>query len=372
MLTPPRRSPRMAHLCSDRVTHQKRRTLIRKPQVGKALSSPPKAGRWVRFREQTRVISRECRRTPELRHASALPDLPTYLTCPAFAVLCPPSVSCSRLIGPRSYPCLCPAPSTPAKRPQWPSEPSLIAPLLPIPFDAGAWHHPTTLDAESLSAERLCPAHRAMIVYSDLQFAVRLSRFCARTLPAAGTLPDRHPPQLTPRLGDLPLQLRPMPHRLPIQIVPRIRQVLLHFLQIPLRHSQIPPQRPRIVPAAAVHTDVYRRGVRHLPSARVALRRDPDAVIRGQFQIYHQMRRVFSFGPRQHLAVAHDLDRAQRRLPAVAIRLGRNYELAARGHVERVPRHFSVHREEQHRPRGDKRVPRLERRPNADCAALAK
>src|ERR1035437_9869797 len=50
--------------------------------------------------------------TPELRHASALPDLPTYLTCPAFAVFWPPSVSCSRLIGPRSYPCLCPAPST--------------------------------------------------------------------------------------------------------------------------------------------------------------------------------------------------------------------------------------------------------------------
>src|ERR1035437_9753465 len=146
----PRRSPRMTHLCSDRVTHQKRRTLIRKPQVGKALSPPPKAGRWVRFREQTRVISRECRRTPELRHASALPDLPTYLTCPAFAVLCPPSVSCSRLIGPRSYPCLCPAPSTPAKRPKWPSEPALIARLLPIPFDAVAWHHPTTLDAESL------------------------------------------------------------------------------------------------------------------------------------------------------------------------------------------------------------------------------
>src|ERR1035437_8746371 len=88
--------------------------------------------------------------TPELRHASALPDLPTYLTCPAFAVLCPPSVSCSRLIGPRSYPCLCPAPSTPAKRPKWPSEPALIARLLPIPFDAVAWHHPTTLDAESL------------------------------------------------------------------------------------------------------------------------------------------------------------------------------------------------------------------------------
>src|ERR1035437_2321880 len=68
MLTPPRRSPRMTHLCSDRVTHQKRRALIRKPQVGKALSSPPKAGRWVRFREQTRVISRECRSQPPLPH----------------------------------------------------------------------------------------------------------------------------------------------------------------------------------------------------------------------------------------------------------------------------------------------------------------
>jgi hypothetical protein len=40
----PRRSPRMTHLCSDRVSHKKRRALIRKPQVGKALSSPPKAG----------------------------------------------------------------------------------------------------------------------------------------------------------------------------------------------------------------------------------------------------------------------------------------------------------------------------------------
>src|ERR1035437_8262142 len=87
--------------------------------------------------------------TPQLRHASALPDLPTYLTCPVFAVLSPPSVSCSRVIGPRSYPCLCPAPSTPAKRPKWPSEPALIARILPIPFDAVAWHHPTTLDAES-------------------------------------------------------------------------------------------------------------------------------------------------------------------------------------------------------------------------------
>src|ERR1035437_7073802 len=62
----PRRSPRMTHLCSDRVTHQKRRALTRNPQVGKALSPPPKAGRWVRFREQTRVISRECRRPCEI------------------------------------------------------------------------------------------------------------------------------------------------------------------------------------------------------------------------------------------------------------------------------------------------------------------
>ena len=40
----PRRSPRMTHLCSDRVSHKKRRALVRKPQVGKTLSSPPKAG----------------------------------------------------------------------------------------------------------------------------------------------------------------------------------------------------------------------------------------------------------------------------------------------------------------------------------------
>src|SRR5450756_3059873 len=44
ILNAPRRSPRMIHLCSDRVSHKKRRALIRKPQVGKALSSPPKAG----------------------------------------------------------------------------------------------------------------------------------------------------------------------------------------------------------------------------------------------------------------------------------------------------------------------------------------
>src|ERR1035437_4917823 len=147
-------------------------------------------------------------------------------------------------------------------------------------------------------------------------------------------LTPRHPPQLTPRLGDLPLQLRPMPHRLPIRIVPRIRQFPLHLLQIPLRNFEIPPQRPRIVPPAAVHRDVNRCGMRHLPLARLALRCDPDAVIHRQLQIHRQMRRVLSLGPRQHLAVAHDLDRAQRRLPAVAICLGRNSERAARRYVD--------------------------------------
>ena len=53
----------MTHFCSDRVTHRRRRAFVRKPKVGKAISSPPKAGCWVRFREQSRVISRECRRT---------------------------------------------------------------------------------------------------------------------------------------------------------------------------------------------------------------------------------------------------------------------------------------------------------------------
>ena len=51
----------MTHFCSDRVTHRRRRAFVRKPKVGKAISSPPKAGCWVRFREQSRVISRECR-----------------------------------------------------------------------------------------------------------------------------------------------------------------------------------------------------------------------------------------------------------------------------------------------------------------------
>ena len=52
----------MTHLCSDRVTHKKLRAFICKTQVLKALSSAPKAGRRVSFHEQTRVISRECRR----------------------------------------------------------------------------------------------------------------------------------------------------------------------------------------------------------------------------------------------------------------------------------------------------------------------
>src|ERR1017187_7039507 len=54
----------MTHFCSDRVTHRTRRAFVRKPKVGKAISSPPKAGCWVRFREQGRVISRECRSNP--------------------------------------------------------------------------------------------------------------------------------------------------------------------------------------------------------------------------------------------------------------------------------------------------------------------
>ena len=58
----PRRSARMTHFCSDRVPHRSRRAFVRKPKVGKAISSPPKAGRWVSFREQSRVISCECRR----------------------------------------------------------------------------------------------------------------------------------------------------------------------------------------------------------------------------------------------------------------------------------------------------------------------
>ena len=55
-----RRSPRMTHLRSDRVTHDKRRAFIRNLQIGRVLSSPPKAGRWVGVREQTQVISYEC------------------------------------------------------------------------------------------------------------------------------------------------------------------------------------------------------------------------------------------------------------------------------------------------------------------------
>src|ERR1035438_4357225 len=51
----------MTHFCSDRVTHRRCRVFVPKPKAQKAISSPPKAGCWVRFREQGRVISRECR-----------------------------------------------------------------------------------------------------------------------------------------------------------------------------------------------------------------------------------------------------------------------------------------------------------------------
>jgi len=57
----PRRSPKLDHLCSDRVVHPRHRTLARKPQMGKALSSSAPLGRWLTLREHTRVISRECR-----------------------------------------------------------------------------------------------------------------------------------------------------------------------------------------------------------------------------------------------------------------------------------------------------------------------
>ena len=57
----PRRSPKLGHLCSDRVAHPRHRTLARKPQMGKVLLSPAPLGRWITLREHTRVISRECR-----------------------------------------------------------------------------------------------------------------------------------------------------------------------------------------------------------------------------------------------------------------------------------------------------------------------
>ena len=43
----PRRSPKLDHLCSDRVAQPRHRTLARKPQMGKALSSPAPLGRWL-------------------------------------------------------------------------------------------------------------------------------------------------------------------------------------------------------------------------------------------------------------------------------------------------------------------------------------
>jgi len=53
----------MTPFCSDRVAHRRRRAFVRKPKVGKAISSPPQAGCWLGLREQSRVISRECRST---------------------------------------------------------------------------------------------------------------------------------------------------------------------------------------------------------------------------------------------------------------------------------------------------------------------
>ena len=49
-----------------------RRTLARKPQVGKALSSPAQPGRRVDSGEPTRVISGECRRVAGIRFKSKI------------------------------------------------------------------------------------------------------------------------------------------------------------------------------------------------------------------------------------------------------------------------------------------------------------
>ena len=57
----PPRSPKLDHLCSDRVSHPRNRVRTDKPLMGKVLSSPAPPGRWVTLREHTRVISRECR-----------------------------------------------------------------------------------------------------------------------------------------------------------------------------------------------------------------------------------------------------------------------------------------------------------------------
>jgi hypothetical protein len=89
----PRRSARMTHFCSDRVTHRRRGAFVRKLKVGKAISSPPKAGCWVRFREQSRVISRECRSVGTLNGAEASPavlvaSLPMQRTGPPLRNTC--------------------------------------------------------------------------------------------------------------------------------------------------------------------------------------------------------------------------------------------------------------------------------------------
>jgi hypothetical protein len=89
--------------------------------------------------------------TPEPGLASALPELPPYPLCQAFPARCPPTISCSRLIGlPRSYPCLRLALHTAVTLPKCQSEPAPIVRFLPIPFATGAWPRLTTSDAESL------------------------------------------------------------------------------------------------------------------------------------------------------------------------------------------------------------------------------
>jgi hypothetical protein len=57
-----------------RVTHRRRRAFVRKPKVGKAISSPRQAGWRVGLRERSWVVSRECRSAetgnPQARHLS--------------------------------------------------------------------------------------------------------------------------------------------------------------------------------------------------------------------------------------------------------------------------------------------------------------
>ena len=88
---------------------------------------------------------------------------------------------------------------------------------------------------------------------------------------------------------------------------------------------------------------------------------DSDAVIHWQLQVDGQAGGVFSLGPRQHFAMANDLDPAQRHLAGGAIGLGRDFEYRAASGVDGIAGHFVVHSEERHRARSDERVARLER-----------